>query len=51
MVVTEIHRVLSFVQSTYLKDYINLCTSLRQQAKTPFGKRMWKLAANAVSIA
>jgi hypothetical protein len=46
--VKKIHRVLSFTQSTFLKKYIDKCTKLRQLSKTDFGKRQWKLFANAV---
>jgi hypothetical protein len=44
----KVRRVLAFSQSTFLKDYINHCTLLRQKSNTDFGKRLWKLFANAV---
>jgi len=44
----KVRRVLAFSQSTFLKDYINHCTLLRQKSDTDFGKRLWKLFANAV---
>lgn len=48
MKLLKVRRVLAFSQSTFLKDYINHCTLLRQQSTTDFGKRLWKLFANAV---
>jgi len=48
MRLTKVHRVLSFTQSNFLRDYINLCTELRIESETDFGKRLWKLFANAV---
>ena len=44
--VSRIRRILSFDQSAYLKPYIEKCTFLRQQAKTDFGKRLFKLFVN-----
>ena len=48
MELIKIHRVLAFTQSTFLKSYIDECTLLRQESKTEFGKRLWKLFANSV---
>jgi hypothetical protein len=48
MQLTKVWRVLAFTQSNFLKTYIDHCTRLRQQSKTEFGKRLWKLFANAV---
>jgi hypothetical protein len=48
MELTKVRRVLAFTQSNFLKTYIDQCTVLRQQSKTEFGKRLWKLFANAV---
>jgi hypothetical protein len=48
MKLMKVRRVLAFSQSTFLKSYIDQCTTLRQQSKTDFGKRLWKLFANAV---
>jgi hypothetical protein len=45
---TKVHRVLSFTQSNFLGYYIDRCTELRVQSETDFGKRLWKLFANAV---
>jgi hypothetical protein len=48
MELTKVRKVLAFTQSTFLKSYIDHCTLLRQQSNTEFGKRLWKLFANAV---
>lgn len=48
MKLIKIHRVLSFTQSTFLKKYIDKCTLKRQESKTDFGKRLWKLFSNSV---
>lgn len=48
MKLKKIKRVLSFKQEPFLKTYIDMCTNLRQHAQTEFGKRLWKLFANAV---
>jgi hypothetical protein len=39
---------MSFHQKSFLKEYIDKCTLLRKNSKTDFGKRQWKLFANAV---
>jgi len=48
MKLKKVRRVLAFTQSSFLKSYIDQCTLLRQNSKTEFGKRLWKLFANAV---
>lgn len=45
---TKIRRILAFTQSRFIKEYIDICTELRRQSKTPFAKNLWKLFANAV---
>ena len=48
MTLLKIRRVLAFTQSHFLKNYIDQCTSLRQNAHTDFGKRLFKLFSNSV---
>lgn len=45
MKLKKIRRVISFKQANYLKEYIDLCTKLRINSDSEFGKRLWKLFA------
>lgn len=44
----KIHRVISFQQSPYLKQYIDFNTSLRQKAETVFEQDFFKLLNNSI---
>ena len=43
----KIHQVISFTQSRWLKPWIDLCTSQRQNAKADFETNLAKLQANS----
>jgi hypothetical protein len=48
MELTKIHRVLAFDQSPWLKEWIDLCTVKRQQAKSDFESNLYKLFINSL---
>jgi len=45
--ITKIHRILSFVQSPWLKSWIDLCNQQRRAATSEFHSDLAKLQANA----
>jgi DNA polymerase type B, organellar and viral len=47
MVLTHVHRVLSFRQSLFLRSYINYCTTKRAEATSDFRKRLFKDFSNS----
>jgi hypothetical protein len=48
LILDNIHRVLTFRQSSFLKGYIDLNTELRKNANTPFQQDLFKLMNNSV---
>lgn len=48
MKLTQVHRILCFEQSPFLRPYIELCINQRRAATSPDEKTMWKLACNAI---
>ncbi|XP_050509007.1 uncharacterized protein LOC126886193 [Diabrotica virgifera virgifera] len=48
LVLKRIHRILEFLQSPWLKKYIDLNTSLRNKAKNEFERDLFKLLVNAI---
>ena len=47
LILTKVHRVLSFTQHTWLKPWIEFCTTQRQNAKSEFESDLAKLQADA----
>ena len=47
MTLTKVHRVLRYVQSDFLKKYIDFCTAKRAASKSEFRKRLFKAFSNS----
>lgn len=48
LILSHVHKILSFNQSPWLKPYIDLNSDLRKQAKNDFQKQLAKLFNNAI---
>lgn len=48
LILTKIHQIIGFRQDSFLKEYIDLNTALRQSSKTPFEKDFFKLLNNSI---
>lgn len=44
---THVHRVLTFEQSYFLKQYVDFCTAKRVASQSTFGKTLWKFVVNS----
>jgi hypothetical protein len=48
IILTKIHRIVSFIQAPWLQYYINFNTDQRKKAKNDFEKDLYKLMNNAI---
>ena len=46
--VTKVHRIITFDEKTFLKEYIHLNTELRKKSKNDLEKDLFKLMNNAI---
>ena len=46
--ITKVHKILTFNEKPFLKDYIDLNTNLRKKAKDDLEKDLFKLMNNAI---
>ena len=46
--ITKIHKILTFDEKPFLKEYIDLDTNLRKKAKNDLEKDLFKLMNNAI---
>ena len=46
--ITKIHKILTFEEKPFLKDYIDLNTNLRKKAKNDLEKDLFKFMNNAI---
>ena len=46
--ITKVHKILTFEEKPFLKDYIDLNTNLRKKAKNDLQKDLFKLMNNEI---
>lgn len=47
MELIQVHRVIQFKQSRFMKTWVDFCTQKRSESKNDFEKNIWKLNVNA----
>ena len=50
LILKQVHRVIQFNQKAWLKEYIDMKTELRKQAKNDFEKDFFNLMNNSVYV-